>query len=184
MTPQPNAIVQFWLEAGPGEWFKGRAAFDEEIRRRFGAAHSAVSHDLLVAWSEAPEATLAFVLLTDQFPRHLYRGTARAFSTDPLAREAAAHAVASGFDQAIQAELRPFFYLPFEHHEDVASQTRSVELFTRLATATGDASYLKYAELHAELIRRFGRFPHRNAALGRPSTPEELAYLASGGFKG
>jgi uncharacterized protein (DUF924 family) len=124
------------------------------------------------------------LLLTDQFPRNLYRGSAHAFATDALAREVADRAMARGFDAATETALRQFFYLPLQHHEDAASQARAVAIYVRRAAETGDEQGLAYAKLHADLIARFGRFPHRNAVMGRISTPDEIAYLAGGGFAG
>ena len=124
--------------------------------------------------------TLALLLLVDQFPRNLYRHSAHAFATDEMARSIADRALALGFDAQTDASLRAFFYLPFEHHEDAASQARAVALFKKL----GDKMGLEYAQLHADLIARFGRFPHRNAVMGRISSAEEIAYLAQGGFAG
>ena len=124
------------------------------------------------------------MLLTDQFPRNLFRHSAHAFATDEMARHVADRALARGFDQATEPSLRAFFYLPFEHHEDAAAQARAVALCEKLTAETGAKSWLDYARLHQQLIARFGRFPHRNAVLGRVSTPEEIAYLAAGGFAG
>jgi uncharacterized protein (DUF924 family) len=124
------------------------------------------------------------LLLTDQFPRNLYRGSAHAFASDAMARAIAERALMHGFDRVTEPALRPFFYLPFGHHEDAASQARAVLLFEQLAWETGDNKNLDYARLHAGLIARFGRFPHRNAQLGRESTPEETAYIKQGGFAG
>ncbi len=133
----------------------------------------------LTAWEASAEGALALLILLDQFPRNMFRGQARAFATDPLARAipAAPWCAAS---TARAAELRGFFYLPFEHSEDLADQERGVTLYK----AAGDADGLKWAEMHADIIRRFGRFPHRNAALGRVSTPEEQEFLDDGGFSG
>jgi uncharacterized protein (DUF924 family) len=139
---------------------------------------------LLAAWEQSAPGALALLLLTDQIPRNLFRGSAHAFASDALAREVADRAIAQGFDQQTEASLRGFFYLPFEHHEDAASQARAVALFERLAAETGDREGLEYARLHAGLIARFGRFPHRNPVLGREPTAEETAYLAQGGFAG
>ena len=127
-----------------------------------------------------PEGALALLILLDQFPRNMFRGAARAFATDPLARAIAAGALLKGFDAQVPPEMRGFFYLPFMHSEDLADQERCVALYQ----AAGDADGLKWAQEHADIIRRFGRFPHRNAVLGRASTPEEQAFLDSGGFAG
>jgi uncharacterized protein (DUF924 family) len=176
----PDQIIRFWQEAGPTRWFGGGPDFDRVLSERFGAAHLQAATGALCAWEADAPGALALLLLTDQFPRNIYRGSAHAFATDAMAREIADRALARGHDQAFAPVLRPFFYLPFEHHEDAASQARSVQLFTAL----GEKQGLEYALLHADLIARFGRFPHRNIVMGRISTPEETAYLASGGFAG
>jgi uncharacterized protein (DUF924 family) len=120
------------------------------------------------------------LILLDQFPRNMFRGDARAFATDPLARAIAAGGIIRGFDAQVPAEMRGFFYLPFEHSEDLADQERGIAFHK----AIGDLDGVKWAELHADIIRRFGRFPHRNAVLGRTTTPEEQAFLDGGGFAG
>jgi uncharacterized protein (DUF924 family) len=134
----------------------------------------------LTEWEQSAPGALALLILLDQFPRNMFRGTARMFASDPLARAIAAGAIVRGFDAAVDTDMRGFFYLPFEHSEDPADQTRSVAFFK----AADDADGLKWAELHADIIRRFGRFPHRNAVLGRETTAEEQAFLDSGGFGG
>ncbi|MBB5519771.1 DUF924 family protein [Amphiplicatus metriothermophilus] len=176
----PGEVVGFWREAGPKAWFKKDAAFDEEIRRRFEALHHAAARGERAAWEESSGGALALVLLLDQFPRNMYRGSAHAFATDGLARRVAGAAIRRGFDRQADESLRVFFYMPFEHSEDPADQARAVELIEAL----GDEEYAKFARLHADVIARFGRFPHRNACLGRASTPEELAFLEAGGFSG
>jgi len=173
-------VVAFWREAGPERWFNKDAAFDAEIRRRFLATYEVAAAGQLTAWEATAEGTLALLILLDQFPRNMFRGSARAFAADPLARAIAAGALIRGFDAQVPANMRTFFYLPFEHSEDMADQERCIALYK----AAGDAENLKWAELHADIIRRFGRFPHRNEVLGRASTPEEQAFLASGGFAG
>ena len=183
MTLEPtleNEIVAFWREAGPKKWFAKDDAFDAEIRERFEPLHQAAARGELNAWVETPEGALALILLTDQFPRNLYRGSAHAFATDPLARAVADRAIEAGFDKHVPPELRVFFYLPFEHGEDMESQDRSLAL----VEALGDKLYTDYAVLHRALVVRFGRFPHRNACMGRVSTAEELDYLENGGFQG
>jgi uncharacterized protein (DUF924 family) len=173
-------IVAFWREAGPERWFKKDPAFDEEIRLRFLAIHEAAADGMLQDWEKSPEGTLALLILLDQFPRNMFRGQARAFATDPMARAVAARALVSGFDAQVPADMRTFFYLPFEHSEDLADQERALALYR----AAGDTENLKWAEIHADIIRRFGRFPHRNAMLGRTTTAEEQAFLDQGGFAG
>lgn len=176
----PAAVLAFWRDAGPDRWFVKNSAFDEEIRTRFLPTYEAAAARALSHWESEAESALALLLVLDQFPRNMFRNDARAFAADPLAREVADRALARGFDRAVAPDLRSFFYLPFEHSEHPADQERSVALFR----ATGDAALLKWAELHADIIRRFGRFPHRNAALGRISTPQEQAFLDAGGFAG
>jgi uncharacterized protein (DUF924 family) len=182
--PTPQDVIDFWTCAGPKAWFRGDPAFDAAMRARLETAHLAASRGELEAWSQSSEGALALVLLLDQAPRNIYRGSAHAFATDGLARAVAARAIDAGFDQAAPSDLRVFFYLPFEHAEDAAAQGRSLALFEAHAARTGDAGYLRYARIHADVIARFGRFPHRNIVLGRTTTPEEAAFLAGGGFKG
>lgn len=170
-------IVAFWRDAGPKRWFAKDDAFDAELRTRFIDAHFAASRRQREALLETPDGALALVLLLDQVPRNIFRDSAHAFATDPLAREYAHHAVDAGFDTRVDPALRIFFYMPFEHSEAMTDQDRTVAL----VEAMGDANYLKYANAHRDVIRRFGRFPHRNRALARTSTPEEQAWLDAGG---
>jgi uncharacterized protein (DUF924 family) len=176
----PQAVLAFWRDAGPDKWFKKNDAFDLDIRGRFLETYEAAAAGTLGAWEATSEGALALVIVLDQFPRNMFRGAARAFATDPLARAVADRALARGFDRAMTLADRQFFYLPFEHSEALADQERCCDLFR----ATGDADLVKWAELHADIIRRFGRFPHRNAVLGRATTLEEQAFLDSGGFAG
>jgi len=173
-------VVSFWLDAGPKRWFEKDEAFDAEIRDRFTATYDAAAAGKLALWEHTPESCLALLILLDQFPRNMFRGSAQSFATDPAALRIAKQAIARGFDQATPMPARQFFYLPLEHSEDLADQERCVALFRAL----GDAELLKWAELHLDIIRRFGRFPHRNALLGRSTTPEEQAFLDGGGFAG
>jgi uncharacterized protein (DUF924 family) len=177
--PSPADVVAFWRAAGPKKWFEKDAAFDDDIRRRFLALHEAAAVGKLTAWEGSAESALALLILLDQFPRNMFRGEARAFATDPLARAIASRAILNGFDGAFP-DMRGFFYLPFEHSEDLADQQRGLTLYK----AAGDDDGLKWAGIHADIIRRFGRFPHRNAVLGRVSTPEEQKFLDDGGFSG
>jgi uncharacterized protein (DUF924 family) len=177
---QPADIVSFWSAAGPAAWFKKDAAFDDDLRARFEAAHHAAARGECAAWEASPEGALALILLLDQIPRNIYRGSAHAFAADPLAQAVADRAVLTGLDRAGPAELRTFFYLPFEHAESMSLQARSVALIAAL----GNGEYTRYAVLHRDIIARFGRFPHRNAALARITTPEEQAFLDAGGFAG
>lgn len=172
-------VIRFWSEAGPDRWFTKDEAFDADIRRRFLATHEAAAEGKLATWEQSAEGALALMILLDQFPRNMFRNDPRAFSTDALARTIASRAIAEGRDQRIETGLRAFIYLPFEHSEDMADQERSIELFAPLG-----ADSLKWAVLHADIIRKFGRFPHRNTVLGRTTTPEEAAFLKDGGFSG
>ncbi|HUL46680.1 MAG TPA: DUF924 family protein [Steroidobacteraceae bacterium] len=165
--------MDFWFAPDAGQ-------HDEEIRTRFGGLLERAAAGELHAWADGPRRRLSLIVLLDQFPRNMFRGDKRTFATDPLARAVTAGALVRGFDSQVPAELRGFFYLPFEHSEDMADQERGIALYK----AAGDADGLKWAELHADIIRRFGRFPHRNAALGRTTTPEEQAFLDGGGFAG
>jgi uncharacterized protein (DUF924 family) len=176
----PQTVVAFWRAAGPQKWFGKDADFDHEIAARFLAAHEAAAAGGLSSWEATPEGALALLLLLDQFPRNMFRGSARAFATDPLARAVADRAIEQGFDRSAASDERKFFYLPFEHSENLADQERSLALWRRASGGTPD----RYAEIHADIIRRFGRFPHRNAMLGRATTPEEQAFLDAGGFAG
>ncbi len=179
-TRQPGAIVSFWQQAGPQRWFMPDAAFDETIRGRFLPAHEQAAAGALAGWANAAEGALALLLLLDQFPRNMFRGQARAFATDAQARAIANAAIARGHDLVVAPALRSFFYLPLMHAEDMRDQERCVVLYQAAHNQEG----LRFAVIHAEAIRRFGRFPHRNAALGRMTTPAERAYLDAGGFRG
>jgi uncharacterized protein (DUF924 family) len=176
----PEAVLSFWRQAGADKWFEKDAAFDEDIRRRFLETYEAAAAGQLGDWEDTPAGSLALAIVLDQFPRNMFRGSPRAFAADPLACAVADRALARGFDHKVDPVERQFFYLPFEHSESMADQERCCALFR----ATGDAELLKWAELHADIIRRFGRFPHRNRLLGRVSTPEEQAFLDGGGFSG
>jgi uncharacterized protein (DUF924 family) len=177
-------IIGFWRDAGTKRWFTHDPAFDGTITERFGEAHIAASRGVLSGWEKTADGALALLILTDQFPRNMYRGSAHAFATDAMARAIADRAIAQGLDMACAPDLRQFFYLPFQHHEDLGSQMRAVALTEKLVADGAAAEDLKYARLHQELIARFGRFPHRNAMMGRISTPQETEYLANGGFAG
>jgi uncharacterized protein (DUF924 family) len=175
----PTEILTFWKDAGPGKWFAKNRAFDADIRTRFLETHFAAARRELDDWAQTAEGALALLILLDQFPRNLFRGSAHAFATDPLARGVAARAVEAGFDLSFPAQLRCFFYLPFEHSEDLGDQERSV-----LLNAPLGEQERKYALIHRDIIARFGRFPHRNASLGRETTAEEQSFLDEGGFSG
>jgi uncharacterized protein (DUF924 family) len=172
-------VVDFWRAAGPERWFRKDEAFDAEFRARFLAAHEAAAHGALDGWGDSAEGSLALLVLLDQFPRNAFRGTARMYATDAKAREIARAAVARGHDTAVEAQLQGFFCLPFMHSEEPADHERSVALAGALG---GDTE--RFALHHRDVVRRFGRFPHRNALLGRATTPEEQRFLDEGGFGG
>ena len=176
----PAEIVLFWGEAGPDKWFEQDESFDQAIRLRFMTTYEAAANGTLAAWEERIDGALALVLLLDQFPRNMFRGDARAFATDALARAVADRALARGFDQATDLTLRPFFYLPFMHSEALIDQHRSVRLYEAL----GETEELRYAREHRDIVLRFGRFPHRNRALGRNTTLAEQSFLEADGFGG
>jgi uncharacterized protein (DUF924 family) len=175
-----ESVLAFWRAAGPEKWFKKDTAFDESIRARFLKTYDAATAGMLSDWEQTAEGALALTIALDQFPRNMFRSDARTYAADPQARAVAERALDRGFDQKVPLFDRQFFYLPFEHSEAMADQERCCALFA----ATGDADLLKWAQLHADIIRRFGRFPHRNAMLGRATTAEEQAFLDGGGFKG
>jgi uncharacterized protein (DUF924 family) len=180
MSAIPADVLTFWRTAGPAKWFTKSTAFDEAIRLRFEPVHHAAARGRYAAWEQTAEGALALILLFDQFPRNLYRGSAHAFATDPLARSIARLSLEAGYHLEVEEALKPFYFLPFVHSEDLADQDRSVALYE----AAGDANGLKWAHIHRDIIVRFGRFPHRNASLGRVTTPEEQAFLDEGGFGG
>ncbi|HQT55599.1 MAG: DUF924 family protein [Phenylobacterium sp.] len=180
MPATPHDITGFWRTAGPKRWFAKNPNFDAAIQLKFEPVHYMAALGRHDAWMATAEGSLALLILLDQFPRNLWRGTGHAFATDGKARLIARHAVATGQDLEIEPLLRPFVYLPFEHSEDMADQDEAV----RLCTALGDPETLRYAEMHRDIIQRFGRFPHRNVSLGRTTTPEEQAFLDEGGFAG
>ena len=173
-------VVGFWKDAGArGQWFDKDEGFDGIFRDRFLDLHMAVAAREHDGWIESPEGALALLILTDQFPRNAFRGTGHMYATDPLARHYARLAHAAGHMERVEAALRLFFCLPFAHSEEIADQDISVELNARLGQP-----WLDHAEGHRDIIRRFGRFPHRNPMLGRSMTAEEEMFLKSGGFQG
>jgi len=176
----PQDILAFWRAAGHEKWFGKDDAFDAEIRTRFLPTYEAAAAGRLSDWEASPDGALALTIVLDQFSRNMFRGDARTYAADPIARAVVKRAIARGFDQAVPKELRGFLYLPLMHSETPADQDQCVALHH----AHGDPEGIKYAEHHADIIRRFGRFPHRNAILGRQTTPEERAFLDGGGFKG
>jgi uncharacterized protein (DUF924 family) len=180
LAATPNDILSFWRAAGPKKWFAHAPAFDAAIRLKFEPTHHAAARGEYDRWAAEPEGALALLILLDQFPRNLYRSSGHAFATDPKARAIARAAADAGFHTAVEPALRQFFLLPFEHSEDLADQ----DFGLALASDLDDPEVLKWLRIHREIIVRFGRFPHRNAALGRITTPEEQAFLDEGGFSG
>jgi uncharacterized protein (DUF924 family) len=178
-SPEAREVLKFWREAGPALWFAKDEKFDARFRNRFLVAHEAAARGELEHWLATPEGALSLVILLDQFPRNSFRNTPRMYDTDTLARKAAAKALAAGYDQRLPRELRKFFVLPFAHSEDLADQERSVALARRIGPDD-----LAHAEHHRDIVRRFGRFPHRNRLLGRETTTEEQQYLDQGGYQG
>lgn len=172
-------VVDFWREAGPSRWYRKDPAFDRAFRDRFLATHEAAARGELDAWVACPVGALALCILLDQFPRNAFRGGARMFATDAKAREIARAALGRRFDREVDGELRQFLVMPFMHSEDIADQELCVRLAKDLPTDT-----LRYAVEHRDIIDRFGRFPHRNAALARVTTAEEQRFLDGGGFGG
>jgi uncharacterized protein (DUF924 family) len=179
--PEAKAVVEFWRNAGPDRWFKRDEIFDAACTERFRTAWEAARTGALDHWAATPEGALALVLLLDQMPRNMFRGDPLTYATDDKACAIADAAIARGFDTQVPAELRRFFALPFMHSETLAGQDRSVAL----AQANGDPDVLKWARHHRDIVARFGRFPHRNALLGRESTPDEREWMAQeDAFKG
>jgi uncharacterized protein (DUF924 family) len=180
MTPEPwvRDVLAFWFEENqPEQWFKQDAAFDETVRRRFLELHERLATPLREELHRDPQRALATVIVLDQMSRNMFRGTPLAYASDALALSIAQDAIARGFDRGLTKEQRMFLYLPFEHAEDRRMQARCVELMASL----DDPELSQWAEAHRAIIDRFGRFPHRNAILGRASTAEELQFLQQPG---
>lgn len=173
-------VLTFWFEdSGPADWFKKDDDFDRLISTRFGGLVQRAGDGKQDHWMDTPRSCLALVLVLDQFPRNMFRGSSRAFATDEKARQVARRGITLGYDRGYDEDECAFFYLPFEHSELMEDQNTSVGLFQAL----GSPEYLDYALKHRDVIERFGRFPGRNAALGRKSTPDEKKYLdTEGGF--
>ncbi|MGQ3039602.1 MAG: DUF924 family protein [Brevundimonas sp.] len=175
---QPSDVVGFWKDAGPKLWFAKDDVFDATFRQRFEHGHMMAARRELDHWADTPEGSLALLILLDQFPRNCFRGTAHQFATDPLALMFANRAVERGHHLAFGTDLRNFILLPFEHSEKLEDQDRYLELVGE------DGELRKWGHIHRDIIVRFGRFPHRNASLGRETTVEEQAFLDEGGFGG
>jgi uncharacterized protein (DUF924 family) len=174
----PADILAFWRDAGPERWYTPDDAFDAEVRRRFFGLWQQAAAGELSSWETSDDGALALVIVLDQFPRNLFRDDGRTYASDALARDVAQRAVENGVDTRIDPTLREFLYLPLMHSEHLADQLRCIEL----SRAAGLTESAKWAEHHAGIIRRFGRFPHRNRILGRATTPDEQAFLDEGGF--
>lgn len=172
--PGPDSVLDFWFsDAVRPLWFARSEALDADVTRKFSETHAAARRGDLAPWQQSAEGALALTLVLDQFPRNMYRGTPGAFDSDDAARAVARVALEAGHDCAVSAEARPFFYLPFMHSEDLTDQQQAVALYEALDSGES----LEFAYQHRDIIARFGRFPHRNAILGRESTAEELAFL-------
>ena len=195
--PTIDAVLSFWFgeltdgfadDEHRGRWFDSSPDFDAAIRTEFGDLIQQATTGQLDAWLGAPEGCLAYIVVTDQFPRNVFRGQREAFATDPLALDAARDGIRLGYDRELAWDERAFFYLPFEHSEDLIDQHTSVGLFTQLRDETPagrrhlTGNTLRYAHQHRDIVARFGRFPHRNPVLGRESSAEELAFAEGGAF--
>jgi uncharacterized protein (DUF924 family) len=174
--PKAAEVLRFWFEEHPRDWFVKNAALDAEICARFASLHEAAAAGLLAHWADEARSCLALVIVLDQLPRNMYRGEARAFATDAQARAAARVILERGWNKAMSQAEQLFAYLPLEHSESLADQNLCCELMKDF-----DPEQLRYAIRHREIIERFGRFPHRNAALGRASTAAELEFLKQPG---
>ncbi|EJF89101.1 DUF924 family protein [Bartonella tamiae] len=180
ITLKPRDVLDFWLAAGRDQWFAKNEAFDQTITQRFKKLWQKALAGRLNHWSDDDEGLMALILILDQFPRNMFRDDARAFCSDKQAKKFTEKALNISLDKRVDPSLRGFIYLPLEHSEHIDDQTRSLELFQKL----GNDSMLSYAQLHYDIIAKFGRFPHRNKALGRITTPQEQDFLDNGGFKG
>ena len=178
--PAATEVMSFWREAGPDRWWEKNDEFDRLVRSRFLPLHEVAARGELAAWENSPEGALALLILLDQFPRNMFRGSPHAFATDPLAQTVAERAIARGFDAATDQEMRMFLYMPFMHSEILLHQDRCVKFMAAMA----DDGLEKFAAVHRDIIAKFGRFPHRNDALGRTTTPAEQDFLDAGGFAG
>ncbi len=180
MDSLAQEIIEFWREAGPQKWFVKDASFDDDIRTRFAKAHRAAARGEYAHWQAEAQSTLALLLLTDQFPRNMFRDSAHAFATDAMALHVAHRALRKGYDSMCGVEMKQFFYLPLMHSEQIADQ----ELCIALCQQMGSAENVKFAIIHRDIIARFKRFPHRNIVFGRETSAEEQAFLDGGGFAG
>lgn len=178
---RPRDVLDFWFAAGPEKWFKKSDAFDVEIRRRFAETHAQAASGKLDEWGADAQGSLALILVLDQFSRNLWRNDHRAFAQDAKALALADECVHRRYDVETPVTARKWFYMPYMHSEDLAAQERGLVYF---AQRLDDPETMEFAVDHADIIRRFGRFPHRNTVLGRETTPEEQSFLDEGGFAG
>ena len=174
----PSDVVGFWKEAGPGRWYKKSDGFDALVRETLGEAHFAAARRERDGWMATAEGALALLILLDQVPRNIFRGSGHQFATDPLALRFCKSGIAAGYPAAFEPEMRQFLLMPLMHSEALADQDALLPLVADMPET------LKFAHIHRDIIVRFGRFPHRNAALGRKTTAEEQAFLDGGGFGG
>ena len=180
MAFEPKEIIDFWVLSSPEKWFVQDNIFDQTIMDKYGALPDQIISGHYDRWGDCAQGALALILSLDQFPRHMYRGRAQAFHYDEYGRQRADHAIQNNFDDMFDLPLKRFFYLPFMHSEIIDDQQRCIDL----CAAASDHGGVKFAELHRDIIHRFGRFPHRNQILGRCASQQEIAFLADGGFKG
>ena len=195
--PSPADVLEFWFgtlndsgradSAHSQRWWRKDPSFDASIRERFAPLHAAIANGERETWLEQPRERLAYVIVLDQFSRNMFRDTARMFAADARALDAARGGVAHGDDRRLAADERSFLYMPFMHSEALADQERCIELFAQFARELPESeresarAQRQYAERHRDIVRRFGRFPHRNRLLGRESTPEEQEFLKQPG---
>lgn len=177
---KPEEILEFWNSIGPKSWWIKDDKIDQQIAAKFSKTHADARNGKYASWEAEPDSALALVIVLDQFSRNLFRGDAKSFAQDQMALEIASRAIKQNFDQSVDPALKNFFYLPFMHSEKIADQ----EICLQLMHADGDISSINAAVIHRDIISRFGRFPHRNAVLGRHTTPAEVKFLESGGFSG
>lgn len=180
MDTLAQEIIDFWMQAGPAKWYAKDDGFDQSIRDKFAAAHRAAARGEYAHWEKEQMGVLALLLLLDQFPRNMFRNSAHAFATDPMALNVARRAIGNGCDGYCSASQKQFFYMPLMHSEDIADQ----EYCLTLCLQSGSVENVKFARIHRDIIARFGRFPHRNLVFGRHSSEAEQAFLDEGGFAG
>ena len=178
--PSPKDVIDFWIEAGPDKWFAKNDSFDADFKARYLESHYAAARRELDPWMETPDGALALIILLDQLPRNAFRDTAHMFATDALALHFTREAISKGYHLAVDEPLRPFILMPLMHSESLQDQNDLIDLLDEAS----QANTYKFAVIHRDIIEKFGRFPHRNASLGRDTTADEMSYLKSGGFSG